>query len=110
MKEVAIFDLANKLISIPRIIFMKVNAAIFPKIMLNINGYSIKRIIKIETLVSFLPILIIIIFGRPVINLMSHGKLMDAYPLSIALSFSILTWIVVGAYINFIFVPKINTI
>ena len=38
MKEVAIYDLANKIVMVPRTIFMSVNAAIFPKLIINIKN------------------------------------------------------------------------
>ncbi len=31
---------------------------------------------------------------------------MTAYPLSVLLGFTVMVWLVVGAYISFIFVPK----
>src|SRR5690606_14274831 len=45
MKDVAIYDLANKIIIIPRTIFMSINGAIFPKLINNINTAKIKKLI-----------------------------------------------------------------
>lgn len=106
MKEVAIYDLANRIILVPRTLFMNVNTAIFPKLVVDAKANIVKKIIWAEALASFLVILIIAIFGRWIIRIMGGDMMMDSYYLSILLSITVLTWMVVGAYNNFVFIPK----
>lgn len=106
MKEVAIYDLANKIIMVPRTLFMSVNAAIFPKLIANINKKVIRKIIQVEYLVAFIAILLIALFGKYITRLLGGPELIQAYYLSIPLSLTIMSWLVVGAYINFTFIPN----
>lgn len=106
MREVAIYDLANKVISAPRTIFMSVNAAIFPKLIVNLKSETVKKIIKIETLVSCATILLIILLGKYAIQILGGADMMDAYYLTVLLSITIISWLVVGAYIYFVFIPN----
>ncbi len=106
MKEVAIFDLANKLILVPRTLLLSLNAAIFPKLIVNVNNNLIKKLIKFETFISFLVILFITIFGKYFVLLMGGVDLIDSYYLSILLSVTVMSFLVVGAYNNFVFIPN----
>ena len=106
MKEVAIYDLANKIISIPKTLLTSVNSAIFPALVKNYDSIKIKKIIKIEYIVSLLVVLFIIIVGKYIVLFLGSKDMLMAYPLSILLSFTIMVWLVVGAYISFVFVPK----
>ncbi|MGJ1329644.1 MULTISPECIES: oligosaccharide flippase family protein [Sphingobacterium] len=106
MKDVAIYDLANKVITIPRTLLMSVNGAIFPKIILDSSKGKIRKILKIEFFLSLLVIIGIVALGSPVITILGNGVMHAAYPLAILLSVSIISWLIVGAYISFIFVPE----
>lgn len=106
MKEVAIYDLASKIISVPRTIFMSINAAIFPKLINDIKSHTIKKIIKYETIISLSVIVFIIIFGKFLVQLLGGQTMLPAYPLAILLSVTVMTWLVVGAYISFVFIPQ----
>lgn len=106
MKEVAIYDLASKIIIVPRTIFMSVNAAIFPKIINNIVRSTIKKIINIEIFVSLLVIFLILIFGDFVVNILGGNEMGEAYYLAVLLSVTVMSWLVVGAYISFVFIPN----
>lgn len=106
MREVAVYDLANKIIGIPRVLSLKINDALFPKLVVENDKKSIFKIIKIEYIYSFIVILLIIAFGKYAVNILSNGMMENAYWVCIALSFTILSWLVVGAYINFVFVPQ----
>lgn len=106
MREVAIYDLANKIIIVPRTLFMSVNAAIFPKLIVNIKNNIVKKIIRVEALVSMSVVVLVAIFGRYIVDIMAGSGMEDAYYLAILLSFTIIPWLVVGAYINFVFIPQ----
>ncbi|MGV0978577.1 oligosaccharide flippase family protein [Empedobacter falsenii] len=106
MRDVAIYDLANKLILIPRTLFMSINGAIFPKLINNITNEKVKKILKVESILSLSVILAITFFGKFIIQIMGGDKMLDAYPIAILLSVTVVTWLVVGAYISFVFIPK----
>lgn len=106
MKEVALYDLANKIIIIPRILTTNINAALFPKIVENIQQGVVKKIIRIETWIGLAIIAGVSLFGYWIILLLGGSLMLGAYPLAIILSVTVLVWLVVGCYINFIFVPR----
>lgn len=106
MRDVAIYDLANKIILLPRILLININGALFPKIIANINTEQIKRIIKYEIFIGLFVICGVTIFGKWVVMIMGNTSMLKAYPLSIILSVTVLVWLVVGSYISFIFIPQ----
>lgn len=105
MKDLALYDLANKLIILPRMLTTSINGALFPKIIENINAKVVKKIIRYETLIGLSVVAGIIVLGRWIILLLGGKLMLDAYPLAIILSVTVLVWLVVGSYISFIFVP-----
>lgn len=106
MRDVAIYDLANKIIIIPRTILMSVNSALFPKIVIENNKKTIKKIIKYEFFIGLAVIALIIGFGYWVILFLGGETMTDAYPLAVILSITVLSWLVVGAIISFLFIPN----
>jgi PST family polysaccharide transporter len=106
MKDVALYDLANKIVSIPRLITMNINDAIFPRVIKDINPAQIKKIIRYEGLIGFCIILLIVVFGYWAVLLLGGENMTGSYLMAIILSFTIYTWLVVGCYINYIFVPQ----
>ena len=106
MRDVALYDLANKIIVIPRLLTTSINGALFPKIAANNNKESIRKIIKYETYIGITISLLIITFGYWAILLLGGDKMYSAYPLAVILSITIWVWLVVGSYISFIFVPQ----
>lgn len=106
MTDVALYDLAYKIISIPNILFGSINGALFPKIVNDGRKKLIKRIFQIETLAGLIVVLAVLFLGEPVILFLGGSKMLDAYPIAVVLSFGVLTFLLVGAYISFIFVPQ----
>lgn len=106
MKEVALYDLAMKIISIPRTIFVSLNTAIFPKLINSLNKKIIKKIIAFEFLIGLMVVLLVIIFGKYVVELLGDSTMLQSYSLSIILSLTVTVWLVVGCFIYFIFVPN----
>ena len=106
MKDVALYDLANKLIMLPRMLTMSINTALFPKVIEDIKTETIKKIEKYETMIGLAVVLFVVVFGYWIIWLLGGKEMTGAYLLAIVLSFTVLTWLVVGCYINFVFVPQ----
>ncbi len=65
MGNVALWDLANKIVNIPRLVTVSINAAIFPKIIKNHKVESVKKIIKYETFIGLGISALIAIFSPP---------------------------------------------
>lgn len=108
LRDVAIYDLANKIVSIPRIITSKINGAIFPQLIQNPQESTIKKIIRAESLIGGIIIALIAAFGYWVILLLGGEQLIDAYPIAVILSVTIMTSLIVGSFINFVFIPSAN--
>lgn len=107
MREVAYYDLANKLIMVPRTFIMSINNALFPKIVKEWENKSrIKKIIKYEFILGLILIFIIILVGKPAIYILGGNEMLSSYHISIILSATILSWLVVSGYINFVFIPQ----
>jgi PST family polysaccharide transporter len=106
MSDVAIYDLANKIITIPRLLTQKINDAIFPKIVGNATSEKVKKIISYETILSLFVIAAIILFGYWAVLLLGGKTMLSAYPLAVILSGIIFSWLRISSYLNFVFVPK----
>jgi len=106
MRDVALFDLANKIILLPRMLTTSINGALFPKLIENIQKEVVKKIILYETLLGLGVMGGVVIFGRWIILILGGTAMLDSYPLAIILSATVLVWLVVGCYISFIFVPN----
>ena len=105
MRDVALYDLANKLITVPRMLTMSINSALFPKIIDNVPLSTIRKIINYEAIIGLGIVGMVVMFGQWVIMLLGGAKMLDSYPIAIVLSGTVLAWLVVGCYNNFIFVP-----
>lgn len=105
MGEVAIYDLANKIIQLPQLLTTSINGALFPKIIHELNSSKIKKIIRYETGIGIIIILGVILVGKWIILLLGGEQMSASYPIAVLLSGTVLTWLVVGCYISFIFVP-----
>jgi polysaccharide transporter, PST family len=106
MRDVALYDLANKLILLPRMLTTSINSAIFPRVIEDLKTKTIKKIIRYEWMIGLAAVGFVAIFGYWIILILAGKTMIDAYPLAIILSFTIVVWLVVGSYINFIFVPQ----
>lgn len=105
-REVAIYDLADKIVRVPRTLFMSINAAIFPKLITNINNVLVKKLIIAEFIISMLVVVLLILFGKFIVLLLGGEDMSDSYYMLILISFTVISWLTVGAFINFIFIPS----
>lgn len=105
MSDVAIYDLANKLVAVPMNFIAQINNALFPKVMKEYSKRYIKKIIYIEGLLSLTIIAGLAIFGKLIINIFAGADMLNAYPLMMILSIILPCWLLVGCFINFVYVP-----
>ena len=108
MRDVALYDLANKIVIIPRTLLMSINAAMFPKVIIDAKKSTVRKIIKYEFLIGILVVVGIAIFGKWIVLLLGGSSMSDSYMLAVILSISVIGWLVVGAFISFVFIPSNN--
>lgn len=104
LREIAIYDLAQKVVSPLRTLFISVNTAIFPRFIKEVEWDKIKKLIVAESIIGFLAVLIIVIFGYLAVDFLGNGQLDEAYPMAIILGLTIPLWLIAGCFINFVFV------
>lgn len=106
MAEVAIYDLAVKIMIVPQTLTSSINSAIFPKIARNPVAKTIKKIISYEFFLALVIIALIAVFGKLAILLLGGEQMLASYPILVALSFTMIPWMVVIAYTLFVFVQQ----
>lgn len=106
MHDVAFYDLAMKIFSVPMVLVSSINNALYPKIVVLENfSNTVKKILKIENIIGIIIVLFLFFFGNRVILIMGGSSMLEAYPLLIIISFSVFGQLTVGAICNFIFIP-----
>ena len=105
LREVALYDLANKIITIPRVFTQSIIGSLFPKIVEDFNKKTIQKILRYEALLGIIIIVLIIIFGKWLVVLFGGAEMIETYPILIVLSFTILSWLIIGSYNSFLYVP-----
>lgn len=106
MRDVAIYDLAMKLIQIPKLLLNSINAALFPEVVTNATPERVKKIIKYERLIALVTILCIVVFGYPATLILGGRDMIAAYPVALILSLTIYFALITGAYLQFVFVAR----
>ncbi len=101
----AIYDLANKIYSIPALFATNINAALLPKFISSITKNVYKKIVLYEIAFSFFMIALVYMFGDDLARYLGAGALNAAYELSVLLSVNIFNFLVVGSIIYFVFIP-----
>lgn len=109
MSEVAIYDLANKIIIIPRTIFSKLNDALYPQMMAQPSPARRRKVLIGEIAVGMGAIALIAALGYWAVLILGGREMMSSYPVSVILSVTILTWLVAGAMIYFYIIPSGKT-
>ena len=71
----------------------------------NATPSRVQRILKYERIIGGGFALLVAIFSYPAVLVLGGQQMLGAVPIAILLSATIYTWLVVGAYINFVFIP-----
>ena len=106
MESVAIYNLANKIVSIPRLVTNSINSVLFPKVIKNYSSENVRKIIKLERIIGLTMTVLIAALGYWAVLILGGKNMLAAYPLAVILSFTIYAWLIVGCYIDFVFVPR----
>src|SRR5690606_21946932 len=88
-REVAIFDLASKLVNIGITIADLVNQAVFPKMAKEKNKVFFKKLLKIILILSGLFVIGSVIFGPLAVKVLGNNSMADAYPILVLMSINI---------------------
>jgi PST family polysaccharide transporter len=104
--EVAIYDLACKIISIPTMLTDKINGAVFPEIIKNPLRSKVKKIMKLELIISALAILSVVLLGYWAVLLLGGEQMIKSYPVACILSITVLTNLLSGNCMNLVFIPN----
>ncbi|MDR0231338.1 MAG: oligosaccharide flippase family protein [Dysgonamonadaceae bacterium] len=104
--DVALYDLANKIVSIPTLLTEKINGALFPEIIKNPIKSRIRKIMKMEIVIGSIIILCIILGGYWLVLLMGGKQMIMAYPLACILSITVLSHLLSGSCMNLVFIPN----
>lgn len=105
MADVAIYDLANKIMLIPRTIFSKLNDALYPKMVVRGDKETNRRVLLYEVVLGVGAMLCVALFGPLAVYVLGGEQMMSSYGVTVILSFTILCWLVVGVFLQFYFVP-----
>lgn len=103
--EVAVYDLAEKIITIPRFFTQNINSALFPEVVANATASRVQRILKYEHVIGISFAVAIALLSYPAVFVLGGQQMLEATYITILLSTTIYTWLVAGAYINFVFIP-----
>lgn len=103
--DVTLFDIAKKLVAIPRMFTQNINGALFPEVMQQATTQRVKKILKYDRFIGGIATFGVIALAYPIIIWLFGKDSLGAVPLTIILSWSLYTWLVVGAYLNFVFIP-----
>lgn len=108
MTEVGYFDLASKIILLPQSIVSNINNALFPKLLVSngIDRILLKKIFLLETILGFFLVSLVVFFGDNVISIFLKENVPIVHNLAILLSITILSYLLVGSAVNFVFIPR----
>ena len=106
MTDLALYDLANRIVSIPLMLITNNNRAIFPKVVSNFNVPLIKKILMTERIIGILAVLTVVIFGKIAIQILGGEAMEGSYWIAVILSFTIFAFLQTSCYIGLILIPN----
>lgn len=106
MGDVAVYDLAYKIVNLPILLFTNISGALFPKVVKDYNIGYIKKLLKFHAVIGILVIIGIVLFGRWVVLLLGGEQMILSYYFAMILSVMVFTWLMGTAYISFLFIPN----
>ena len=106
MREVAIYDLAMKVVQIPRMLVNSINAALFPEVVGHATPERVRKILGYERWIGLAAMAGIAVLGYPLVWLLGGEDMLAAYPVAMVLSMTVYTFLVVGAYLQFVYIAR----
>lgn len=106
MTDLALYDLANRIVSIPLMLITNINSALFPKVVSNFNVLLIKKILRTERIIGILAVLTVVVFGKIAIQILGGEAMEGSYWIAVILSFTIFAFLQTSCYIGLILIPN----
>ena len=106
MTDLALYDLANRIVSIPLMLITNINSALFPKVVSNFNVPLIKKILMTERIIGILAVLTVVVFGKIAIQILGGETMEGSYWIAVILSFTIFAFLQTSCYIGLILIPN----
>ena len=106
MTDLALYDLANRIVSIPLMLITNINSALFPKVVSNFNVPLIKKILRTERIIGILAVLTVVVFGKIAIHILGGETMEGYYWIAVILSFTIFAFLQTSCYIGLILIPN----
>lgn len=104
--EVALYDLANKIYSIPSVLSTSINTSIFPKLSKVKDKKIIKKVFFYEFFLAVAIFISVVLFGGFAVEFLGKGLLQDSYSLLLVMTLNIFAFLIVGCYVYFVFIPN----
>lgn len=106
MTDLALYDLANRIVSIPLMLITNINSALFPKVVSNFNVPLIKKILITERIIGILAVLTVVVFGKIAIQILGGEAMEGSYWIAVILSFTIFAFLQTSCYVGLILIPN----
>ncbi len=106
MGEVALYNIADKIMGILRTLLDNINLALYPEFVDRASRKIVRRIFKNELVIGLAVMAAVALLGYWAVWLIGGRAMLPAYPLTVVLSVCLLSNLMVGASINFVFVPN----
>ena len=106
MTDLALYDLANRIVSIPLMLITNLNSGLFPKVVSNFNVPLIKKILMTERIIGILAVLTVVVFGKIAIQILGGEAMEGSYWIAVILSFTIFAFLQTSCYIGLILIPN----
>ena len=106
MTDLALYDLANRIVSIPLMLITNINSALFPKVVSNFNVPLIKKILMTERIIGILAVLTVVVLGKIAIQILGGEAMEGSYWIAVILSFTIFAFLQTSCYIGLILIPN----
>lgn len=106
MRDVAIFNLADKIVTIAWTLVENVNIALYPEFVSKATRSVVRTIIKYESIIGLAAMAGIAAFGYWTVWILGGEEMLGSYPIAIVLSMRIMSYLYVSACNDFIFIPR----
>lgn len=106
MSSVALWDLAQKIVSLPKFLTNNINNALFPGVINNLTKERVHKILKFNKKLGVAMTLLIALCGYWAVLILGGEAMIAAFPLLVILSATIYTNLLSDCYFNFVFVPQ----
>ncbi len=106
MRDVAIYDLAMKVVNVFLQIFDQVNSAIFPEYVCKSTKAFVRKLLRIEWIMSLSVVAFLAVVGYWIVLILGGEQMVASYPMLVLMSSFLVSGLVVSCYTNFVFIAR----